>query len=140
VDLAPAESEYWFTLATSHYYAFEYAPCIAAFERCLALRPDYIEALSSMFYTRQMVCSDPSALCPHPHAHPAQVADWRERPELLARLLRLVDEQIARQEAPAVHPFHSLTYPITARKQLQIAAATALAEARRLEATVHTRW
>ena len=57
IALHGTEPEYWHTLATSCYYAFRYAEAIQAFERCLELRPNHVETLSSLFYTKQMVCA-----------------------------------------------------------------------------------
>ena len=44
------------------------------------------------------------------------------------QLMATVRQQLAANEAPVIHPFHSLTYPITAREQLDIAVGMARVE------------
>lgn len=49
-----------------------------------------------------------------------QLADWGNRDNLTERMVAMTRDQLRRGVHPSVHPFHTLTYPISAAQQLAI--------------------
>jgi predicted O-linked N-acetylglucosamine transferase (SPINDLY family) len=127
VQLDPNSAEGWESLGHLHARAEDWVGAREAFDRLLALKPDHALAFAFAFRMRELIC------------------DWRTRDADLQRLNAELDGALAAGEVPAVTPFHTLSIPCSAARQLAVAAAhpepldRSLGETRRSLALTHPR-
>ncbi|GAB4819185.1 hypothetical protein N2152v2_006231 [Parachlorella kessleri] len=75
---------------------------IVSYRQALGVRPDFPEAFANYVHSLQCVC------------------EWRDRPQLFARLEAEVRRDLAGGRLPSVQPFHAMAYPFPAHLALQI--------------------
>lgn len=50
------------------------------------------------------------------------ICDWSDYEPRMAKIVKLVDEQLAKNRLPSVHPHHSMLYPLSYAQRKGIAA------------------
>lgn len=50
------------------------------------------------------------------------ICDWSDYESRMAKIVQLVDEQLAKNRLPSVHPHHSMLYPLSHMQRKGIAA------------------
>ena len=50
------------------------------------------------------------------------ICDWSDYESRMAKIVQLVDEQLAKNRLPSVHPHHSMLYPLSHVQRKGIAA------------------
>lgn len=89
-------------VAAAYKDAARHDQAIAAYMRALQLKPDFPEAFANLVHSLQSVC------------------EWRDRTVLFQRLEADVRRALAKDELPAVQPFHAMSYPFPADLVLAI--------------------
>lgn len=100
--LQPAVPEVQANVAAAYKDAARHDQAITAYMRALALKPDFPEAFANLVHSLQSVC------------------EWRDRTALFQRLELEVRRALAKDELPAVQPFHAMSYPFPADLVLAI--------------------
>lgn len=89
-------------VAAAYKDAARHDQAITAYMRALQLKPDFPEAFANLVHSLQSVC------------------EWRDRAVLFQRLEADVRRALAKDELPAVQPFHAMSYPFPADLVLAI--------------------
>ncbi len=53
---------------------------------------------------------------------PQIICDWTDYDTRMGKIVQLVDEQLAKNRLPSVHPHHSMLYPLSYTQRRGIAA------------------
>eukprot|EP00048_Salpingoeca_helianthica_P024102 m.29717 g.29717 ORF g.29717 m.29717 type:complete len:1284 (-) comp9187_c1_seq1:59-3910(-) len=112
VRLNPASADDFNNLACVYKDLGALQEAIANYRQALQLRPDNPNVFCNLVHSLQMVC------------------DWHEYDARMAHLIRVVEDQLASDQFPSVHPHHTFLYRLSNPTRRAIAAAHARAAER----------
>ena len=55
-------------------------------------------------------------------SNPQIACDWTDYEDRMQKIVQVVDDQLAKNRLPSVHPHHSMLYPLTQEQKRGIAA------------------
>ena len=76
---------------------------IQSYRTALKLKPDFPDAYCNLAHCLQIIC------------------DWNDYSSRMKKLLSIVDDQLAKNRLPSVHPHHTMLYPLSASQRRAIA-------------------
>ena len=104
IQINPAFADAHSNLASIHKDSGNVLEAISSYKMALKLKPDFPDAFCNLAHCLQIVC------------------DWSDYETRMTKIVQLVDEQLAKNRLPSVHPHHSMLYPLSHRQRKGIAA------------------
>lgn len=104
IQINPAFADAHSNLASIHKDSGNIPEAISSYKMALKLKPDFPDAFCNLAHCLQIIC------------------DWTDYESRMAKIVVLVDEQLAKNRLPSVHPHHSMLYPLSYAQRKGIAA------------------
>jgi protein O-GlcNAc transferase len=104
IQINPAFADAHSNLASIYKDSGNILEAISSYRMALKLKPDFPDAFCNLAHCLQIAC------------------DWTDYEDRMQKIVQVVDDQLAKNRLPSVHPHHSMLYPLTHEQKRGIAA------------------